>query len=44
MGGVRVGAGAIVGAGAMVTKDVAPGEVVAGNPARALAAAARRDT
>ena len=38
MGGVRVGAGA------MVTKDVAPGEVVAGNPARALAAAARRDT
>jgi len=27
-----------VGAGAMVTKDVAPGEVVAGNPARALAA------
>ena len=44
MGGVRIGAGAIVGAGAMVTKDVAPGEVVAGNPARALAAAARRDT
>jgi len=44
MGGVRVGAGAVVGAGAMVTKDVAPGEVVAGNPARALAAAARRDT
>ena len=42
MGGVRVGARAIVGAGAMVTKDVAPGEVVAGNPARALAAAARR--
>jgi acetyltransferase-like isoleucine patch superfamily enzyme len=26
----------------MVTKDVAPGEVVAGNPARALATAARR--
>ena len=44
MGGVRVGAGAVVGAGAMVTKDVAPGEVVAGNPARALVAAARRDT
>jgi UDP-2-acetamido-3-amino-2,3-dideoxy-glucuronate N-acetyltransferase len=42
MGGVRVGARAVVGAGAVVTKDVAPGEVVAGSPARALAAAARR--
>jgi acetyltransferase-like isoleucine patch superfamily enzyme len=42
MGGVRVGAGAIVGAGATVTKDVAPGEVVVGNPARALASEARR--
>jgi UDP-2-acetamido-3-amino-2,3-dideoxy-glucuronate N-acetyltransferase len=42
MGGVRVGADAIVGAGATVTKDVAPGEVVVGNPARALAAEARR--
>jgi acetyltransferase-like isoleucine patch superfamily enzyme len=42
MGGVRVGTGAIVGAGATVTKDVAPGEVVVGSPARALAAAARR--
>ena len=42
MGGIRVGAGAIVGAGATVTKDVAPGEVVVGNPARALAAEGRR--
>jgi UDP-2-acetamido-3-amino-2,3-dideoxy-glucuronate N-acetyltransferase len=42
MGGVRVGTGAIVGAGATVTKDVAPGEVVVGSPARALAAAVRR--
>jgi UDP-2-acetamido-3-amino-2,3-dideoxy-glucuronate N-acetyltransferase len=42
MGGVRIGAGAIVGAGATVTKDVPAGEVVAGNPARALAAASRR--
>src|SRR5450432_2567188 len=32
--GVRIGARALVGAGSVVTKDVAPGMVVAGNPAR----------
>jgi acetyltransferase-like isoleucine patch superfamily enzyme len=31
--GVRIGENALVGAGAVVTKDVAPGTVVAGNPA-----------
>jgi acetyltransferase-like isoleucine patch superfamily enzyme len=34
--GVRVGAGAMVGAGSVVTKSVPAGEVWAGNPARFL--------
>jgi acetyltransferase-like isoleucine patch superfamily enzyme len=34
--GITIGEGAIVGAGSVVTKDVAPYMVVAGNPARPL--------
>jgi acetyltransferase-like isoleucine patch superfamily enzyme len=34
--GVTIGTHALVGAGSVVTKDVAPGTVVAGNPAKVL--------
>jgi UDP-2-acetamido-3-amino-2,3-dideoxy-glucuronate N-acetyltransferase len=36
LGGVRIGERATVGAGAVVTRDVATGEVVAGVPARQI--------
>ena len=36
LGGVRIGTRAIVGAGAVVTKNVPPGATVAGNPARIM--------
>ena len=36
LAGVTIGADSVVGAGAVVTKDVPPGVVVAGNPARIL--------
>ncbi len=34
--GITIGAGAMVGAGSVVTKDVPDGAVVAGNPARVI--------
>jgi UDP-2-acetamido-3-amino-2,3-dideoxy-glucuronate N-acetyltransferase len=36
LGGLRIGADALVGAGAVVTRDVRAGEKVVGNPARPL--------
>jgi UDP-2-acetamido-3-amino-2,3-dideoxy-glucuronate N-acetyltransferase len=37
LGGITIGARAVVGAGSVVTRSVADGAVVAGNPARELA-------
>ena len=36
LGGVTVGEAAIVGAGSVVTEDVPPGTIVAGNPAKVI--------
>jgi len=36
LGGIVVGEGALIGAGSVVTKDVPPYSVVAGNPAKVL--------
>jgi acetyltransferase-like isoleucine patch superfamily enzyme len=43
LGGVTVGEYAIVGAGSVVTKDVPPHAIVAGNPARILKSFATTD-
>lgn len=36
--GVTIGDGAVIGAGSVVTRDVAPGDIVAGNPAKVVKA------
>ena len=42
LAGVTIGEGAIVGAGSVVTKDVPPWTIVAGNPARVFRAIERK--
>ena len=37
LGGVRIGTGAVVAAGAVVSDDIRPYAIVAGNPAREIA-------
>ena len=36
LNGIKIGNGAIVGAGSVVTKNVEPNTIVCGNPARLL--------
>jgi UDP-2-acetamido-3-amino-2,3-dideoxy-glucuronate N-acetyltransferase len=43
LGGVTVGENAVVGAGSVVTKDVPPNTVVAGNPARVMKKVPQKD-
>jgi maltose O-acetyltransferase len=43
MPGFRVGAGAVVAAGSVVTRDVAPGTIVAGVPAKPIGSVAEMD-
>jgi acetyltransferase-like isoleucine patch superfamily enzyme len=40
--GITVGENALIGAGSVVTKDVPPGAVVAGNPAKPIKTAAKK--
>jgi len=44
LGGVTIGKGCVVGAGSVVTRDVPPFSVVAGNPARVLRTLAEHAT
>src|SRR5438034_3609800 len=44
LGSIQVGDDAVIGSGSVVTKDVAPGTVVAGNPAKLLGQSCSRSS
>jgi acetyltransferase-like isoleucine patch superfamily enzyme len=44
IGGIDVGDGAVIGAGSIVTRDVAPYSIVAGNPARVIGSRFNQET
>ena len=41
--GVRIGRNSVIGAGSVVTRDIPPGVVAAGNPCRVLRSIEERD-
>lgn len=43
LGGIRIGDRAVIGAGSIVTRDIPPDAIVAGNPARILRYRDKRD-
>ena len=42
--GVRIGEGAVIGAGAVVTRDIAPFSIAVGNPARVIRKISDKDS
>jgi len=43
LGGIQIGTNAVIGAGSVVLKDIPPGEIWAGNPARFIRKAGKRN-